>query len=174
MKKHFIGIVFAIAVFAAASGVYFVVLKTSADFTMKLIFSGFVLLLALIVGLFASAVTRDKKRQSVLNALEGISTKGIAVYENGEFVFANSKYIRAEEKTGKNFFRSIRDKNRIDGYDLTAETSENGKSEYMIITVSETTDMSVTSDGMNESDVTNECIADDNSSEDIEGNAENQ
>jgi len=140
MKKHINGILFAVAVIAAATGIYFFVLKTSADLTLKIIFSCAVLLLALIVAIFASAVTKDKKMRSVVKAIGSIDTEGIAIYEDNEFVYANRRYLRIEEKTGKNIFREVRDLKAVEGYEITAETSGNGKTEFLIITIKEKTD----------------------------------
>lgn len=171
MKKHINGIIFAVAVSAAAAGIYFMVLRTSADFSMKLVYSVAMLLLALIVGIFASAVTRDEKRKSVVKALESISAKGIAIYENGEFVFANTKYRRIEEKTGKNIFRELRANNSLNGYDMTAETSVNGTSEFLILSVAEKAEQPVAAAGSEDTDMTAEQTADNDPPTDSEGGA---
>lgn len=137
MKKTVSGIVFFAAVCLATAAAYYVVMTAQVDFKIKLIFSGVILLLALIVGIYASAVTRDSKRRSIEKALGGIESKGIAIYEDGEFVFANKKYIRTEEKVGVNFFKIIKEDKEVDGFDVTVENSESGKNKFIIISVKE-------------------------------------
>ena len=137
MKKFISGIIFFAAVCLATVAMYYVVMTAQVDFKIKLIFSGVILLLALIVGIYASAVTRDAKRKAIEEALGGIKTKGIAIYENGEFVFANQKYIRTEEKKGVNFFKLIRDGKELDGYEVNTEESISGKKQFLMISVVE-------------------------------------
>ncbi|MBQ6052579.1 MAG: hypothetical protein IJL30_04735 [Clostridia bacterium] len=138
MKKHLYGILFTAAVFAAAAGTYFLVLNTQADYPVKLIFSGVLLLLALIVGAFAASKTKDARSQAVLRAINGVKSCGIGVYSNGEFVFANNVYIKAEQEANVNFHKSLKDGNTPEGYTVTAETHEDGKDKYTVIFVTET------------------------------------
>ena len=138
MKKIITGLIFLAAVCLATAGTYTVVMAAEVDFKIKLVFSGVILLLALIVGIYASAVTRDSKRKAIETALCGIKGKGIAIYEDGEFVFANDKYIRTEEKENVNFFKAVRDGKTVDGYDVKTEENVNGKSRFFIIEVEQT------------------------------------
>lgn len=135
MKKTVTGIVFIAAVGIAAAATYYVVMTAQVDFKIKLIFSGVMLLLALIVGIYASAVTRDSKRKAIEKALGGIDSKGIAIYENGEFVFANGMYVKIEEKENVNFFKAVRDGKGIDGYTVKTEENADSKSKFLIIEV---------------------------------------
>ena len=135
MKKIITGLIFLAAVCIAAAGTYSVVMASEVDFKIKLVFSGVILLLALIVGIYASAVTRDSKRKSIESALYGITENGIAIYEDGEFVFANNKYIRTEEKENVNFFKAVRDGKTVDGYVVKTEENVNSKSRFLIIEV---------------------------------------
>lgn len=137
MKKIITGLIFLAAVCLATAGTYTVVMAAEVDFKIKLVFSGVILLLALIVGIYASAVTKDSKRKAIEYALKSIKSKGIAIYEDGEFVFANDKYIRTEEKENVNFFNAVRDGKTIDGYDVKTEENVNDKSRFLIIEIEE-------------------------------------
>ena len=137
MKKHLYGIIFTAVVFAAAAGIYFLVINSQADYPVKLIFSGLLLLLALIVGVFASSKTKDAKSRAVARAINGAKFCGIGVYSDGEFVFANSVYSEAEQNANVNFYKSLKDGNTPDGYTVTAETHGDGKDKYTVIFVTE-------------------------------------
>ncbi|MBO4391881.1 MAG: hypothetical protein J5816_01115 [Clostridia bacterium] len=137
MKKHLYGIIFTAAVFAAAAGIYFLVLNSQADYPAKLIFSGLLLLLALIVGIFASSKTKDAKSRAVARAINGAKFCGIGIYSDGEFVFANSVYSEAEQNANVSFYKALKDGKTPDGYTVTAETHEDGKDKYTVIFVTE-------------------------------------
>ena len=137
MKKHLYGVIVAAVIAAAAAGTYFLVMNSQADYTLKLIFSGILLLLALITAIFASSATKDAKARAVCDALEGVKSDGIGVYCDGEFVFSNSVYDELQEKNSVNFYRLVRDGKTPDGYRITTEISKKGKNTYTVIFVTE-------------------------------------
>lgn len=137
MKKTVKGILFLVAVCVAAAGGYYIVMISNADFATKLFFAGFLLLLALIVGIYSAAVTKDAKLCDIKKALESVGSCGVAIYKDGEFVFANEKYARTEEKLGFNVFNAVTDGKELDGYVIKSEKTVCGKGEFVVISVCE-------------------------------------
>ena len=131
MKKHLYGIVFAAAMCAAAAGMYFIVLHTQASYPLKLIFSGMLLLLALITGIVASSKTKDEKARAVSEALNKAESCGIGVYADGEFVFANRFYTETEQNESVNIYKLSKELKQPEGYSVIAEKH----GEYTVIFV---------------------------------------
>ena len=121
MKKHLYGILFAAAICAAAAGTYFLVMHTQADYPVKLIFSGILLLLALIAGAVAASKTKDDKARAVAKALYGTEICGIGVYADGEFVYANRFYTEAEQKADVNIYKLLKENKPLEGYTVREE-----------------------------------------------------
>ncbi len=137
MTKNLYGILFALSACAVAAGTYFLVIRSQSGYPEKLIFSGVLLLLALIVGIYASSKTKDAKARAVVKGLDCSRSCGIAVYYDGEFAFANRRYLEIEQKENVNLFKAVNDSKSLDGYDVSSETHKDGKNEYTVIFITE-------------------------------------
>jgi hypothetical protein len=131
-------------------------MHTQADYPVKLIFSGILLLLALIAGAVAASKTKDDKARAVVKALYDAEICGIGVYADGEFVYANRFYTEIEQKTDVNIYKLLKENKPLEGY--TVREEKHG--EYTLIFVSIAVNGNIPADSA-ESGAETESIAED-------------
>jgi len=136
MKKFFTSLVFLICVGAFAGAIYFAVMKIEAGYVEKMIFSGAIIIIAIIAAALGASASKNRHNELIAEAVDGLD-EGIAVYLNDRAVYKSKRFVELETKAGKEIIKIIAENNECEAlYIRTSQTMIKNKP-YLYVTVSE-------------------------------------